>query len=253
MDAMMGAGVVTVPRWRPFGASLRLHWSAALLAVFYGYTTYSAAVYRLDGDGTIIGVSCGAAVCFLLSIFLHECAHAALCRHYGASVTSILLYAFGGLTSATPDAAHEPRKSMQVLVAVAGPASNALLGGALIGVALLLRDYAGTWWYFLLWWLGYSNLVLAVFNMLPGVPLDGAAAVTGLLRYCFNEYRSKLFGYSAGIIVVLAVMVAVCIKVSIASGLYLLLIVAFTAYALSELYVREHNSHNNNDLTTTVQ
>ncbi len=92
-------------------------------------------------------------------------------------------------------------------------------------------------------WLGYTNLVLAVFNMLPGVPLDGSAALTGVLNYCFDERRSKLIGYSAGIVVIVAVAVVVCIKVSIASGLYLLLIVALTAYAISEIVVRHQQGN----------
>ena len=80
---------------------------------------------------------------------------------------------------------------------------------------------------------------LAVYNMLPGVPLDGSNALVGVLRFCASDGKAKLVGYSIGCIVLVAAVVLTCIFVSISTGIFLVLSLVYTAFALYDVYQRE--------------
>lgn len=116
---------------------------------------------------------------FFGCILLHELAHSAVARATGLQVRGITLFFFGGISRLT----EEPRRPRdEFLMALAGPAASLVLGGVFFGLQRLFPDdsvFAG-----LTGWLGFINISLAVFNLLPGFPLDGGrvfrAAVWGL-------------------------------------------------------------------------
>jgi Zn-dependent protease/predicted transcriptional regulator len=103
-----------------------------------------------------------------LSVLLHELAHSLMARHYGIKVTDITLFIFGGV-SRMPDEADTPGKDM--FISAAGPLCSvilAILSGALsmlVPPAFLLNP--------VLVYLAWINGALALFNLLPGMPLDG--------------------------------------------------------------------------------
>ncbi len=106
---------------------------------------------------------------FFVSILLHELGHCVVARHYGIPVKNITFFIFGGVSQITQDA---PRAGCEFLMAVAGPLVSLVLGGVLIGAVALTAGFdttAGV----LIASLGVLNVVLGIFNLLPGFPMDG--------------------------------------------------------------------------------
>jgi Zn-dependent protease len=114
----------------------------------------------------------GFVVCLLASVLLHELGHALTARRYGIGVRGITLELLGGWTEMDRDA---PSPRVDALVSLAGPAVSLVLGGVATAVSFALPDrtVAGQ----IFFQLAASNLIVAVFNVLPGLPLDGGRAL----------------------------------------------------------------------------
>lgn len=122
---------------------------------------------------------------FFGSVVAHELAHSLVSQRYGVPVTDITLFIFGG-------AAHisdEPKTARgELAMALVGPATSLLLSGV-FGVLWFLSRGTGSYQYAISSWLAGINLSLAVFNLIPGFPLDGGRvfraivwAISGNLR-----------------------------------------------------------------------
>jgi Zn-dependent protease len=160
------------------GIEVRLHWS--LLAVF------ALIVWSLtDGvfpsqnpglsDGTYLGMAIVAAVLFLASILLHELGHSWVARREGIEVDSITLWLFGGVAQFKD---RFTSAGGEFRVAVTGPLISIALGVVFVSVALAGLPSAVDG---VAAWLGYINLTLAVFNLLPASPLDGGRVFHAVL------------------------------------------------------------------------
>lgn len=119
-----------------------------------------------------------ATLIFFFSIFLHELGHCFVARMEGVEVLEIVLHPFGGLARfrRAPDT---PRAEFRI--AIAGPATSFLLAVffmALTGISNSLQFDALTPLFFLLF---FWNLLLAVFNLFPGYPLDGGRVLRAFL------------------------------------------------------------------------
>jgi len=113
-----------------------------------------------------------------LSVFGHELSHALMARAEGIEIDEIVLHPFGGLARLRTEP-QNPRAELRI--AAAGPAASfvfALLafGGTQIAA---LGDYAATFVVFFL--IAAGNLLLALFNLLPGYPLDGGRVLRAIL------------------------------------------------------------------------
>jgi Zn-dependent protease/CBS domain-containing protein len=156
------------------GVNVGLHWSllviGALLAAGLAggrlpvdAPGYSRAEYVLAGAA--------AAVVFLVGVLAHELSHAVVARREGISVAGITLWLLGGVTRMTSEPAT-PRA--ELVISGAGPFTSLVLGVVLVAAGIALRAAAiSPLLVAVLTWLGVINLVLAVFNALPGTPLDG--------------------------------------------------------------------------------
>lgn len=120
--------------------------------------------------GSVLAWSAGIVMALLLfgSVLLHELGHSLVARSQGIKVKSITLFFFGGV-AAIEEESKSPGQAFQV--AIAGPAVSIALFGLLTALAYVLpaSSLATT----LVGELGKINLVVAVFNLLPGLPLDG--------------------------------------------------------------------------------
>ncbi len=141
--------------------------------IIFGLITYliSAQFAQLNSQWTATQVWTLAAATSLLffgSVLFHELSHSVVAQHYKIRVLSITLFLFGGLARI----AKEPSEAIQEFnIAIAGPLSSAFLGGifyisTLIFPSNQMIGAAGKYLYI-------TNLLLALFNMLPGFPLDG--------------------------------------------------------------------------------
>ena len=133
-------------------------------------TGYFPSRYSDWGTATYIGIGVLTSVLFFLSVVLHELAHSVVALAWGIPVKSITLFIFGGVASI----GREPERPLaEFLIAIVGPISSLLLALGfgilwLAGQFLNFTPLAGLGFY-----LATVNLSLALFNMIPGFPLDG--------------------------------------------------------------------------------
>ncbi len=105
---------------------------------------------------------------FFGSVLFHELSHSVIAQHYKLKVVSITLFIFGGLARIS----REPAKAIQEFnIAIAGPIASGFLAGCFFLMTLVFpyNQMIGA----LASYLWQTNLALAVFNLLPGFPLDG--------------------------------------------------------------------------------
>jgi Zn-dependent protease len=157
--------VLGIPIW------LDLSWFAGL--AFFALVTHGMWAPRVTGAWAL-GLSLAFTLAFFGSLLLHELCHALAAAAIGVPTAEITLYVFGGaarIVREPPDAGSE------ALMAMAGPLASVTLAGVLALAAQLAGGWAGD----LLTDLSLANLVLAVFNLLPGFPLDGGRVLRALL------------------------------------------------------------------------
>ena len=122
-----------------------------------------------------------AAVGLFASVLLHELGHSVVAMRYGYPIESITLWLFGGIANLR----EMPEDWKQELaVAIAGPIVSVALGAAFfLGVLLVPTDpgTGGSAFVFVVGYLAITNLALAVFNLLPGFPMDGGRVLRALL------------------------------------------------------------------------
>jgi Zn-dependent protease/predicted transcriptional regulator len=107
-------------------------------------------------------------VLFFASLLFHELAHSVVAQHYRIRVLSITLFIFGGVASIERD----PSKAIQEFnIAIAGPLASGFLAGFFFGMFLIFPSNQTV--VALADWLWKTNAMLAIFNLLPGFPLDG--------------------------------------------------------------------------------
>lgn len=159
-----------------------------------------------------IGAAAIAAVLFLLSVALHELAHACVARAFGARVREIALTLFGGHTT-YEGPRLSPSRSM--LISLSGPATNAILALILSAVAraltpVLLNADLGALAMCVLacHFASTLNWALAIFNVLPGLPMDGGRALEAILRACgMNSARATIITGWVGRVIAVGVVV----------------------------------------------
>lgn len=133
------------------------------------------------------GIGLAATVLFFLSVVVHELAHAMVANRLGQPVRRITLFIFGGMAHLS----REPKNARtELAIAAVGPLSSLALAGLFWGIATLLaaRD-AGPLWVATFEYLSYINAALAVFNLLPGFPLDGGRILRGILWLRSGDLR----------------------------------------------------------------
>lgn len=163
------------------GVTLSVHWSVVVIVWLFAWSLadtlpqtapgYPAVAYWLAG--------LGGAVLLAAALFGHELAHAVVARRAGIPVPEITLWLFGGVARLAGEA-RTPRDDFRV--AAAGPALSLALAGLFAALAAALSA-GGTspLATAILTWLAVANAVLAVFNLLPGAPLDGGRIVRAYL------------------------------------------------------------------------
>ena len=136
------------------------------------------AVARVEGisPGTALAVAVGIGLFMILSVAIHELAHTIAALAFGASVDHIALTLWGGHTQYS---GGRLRSWHSIVISVVGPLSNAVLGAGAALADPLVRDGSAAAAF--LFFASTLNYALAIFNLLPGLPMDGGRALEGLL------------------------------------------------------------------------
>jgi len=176
---------------------------------------------------------------FFGSLLLHELAHAFMARRKGLEIEGITLFIFGGMARVKRDA-ESPGD--EFLIAGVGPLASFLLAGIFSGLARIGGAFElGLGATVLLEYLGFLNLVLALFNLFPGFPLDGGRLlravvwrVTGSLRKATQiaTLSGRLLGWG---IVGLGVF-SIVVGGGFVGGLWLVFIGWFLTHAARSSY-----------------
>jgi len=126
------------------------------------------------------------ALLFFTSVVLHEFAHALVARRFKMSVSSITLFLLGGVASLTRE---PPSAKAEFFMAIAGPATSLVIGAIALETSDLATSALATSPNLqpveaVAGYLGYVNIAVALFNLIPGFPLDGGrvlrSAIWGL-------------------------------------------------------------------------
>jgi Zn-dependent protease/CBS domain-containing protein len=127
-------------------------------------------------DGTYVAMAVAASILFFTSLLLHELGHAFQARREGMEIEGITLWIFGGVAKFR---GMFPNAGAEFRIAVAGPLVSLALGILFVGIAVAIGmsdavDGVAAW-------LGYINVALLVFNLLPALPLDGGRVLRSAL------------------------------------------------------------------------
>ncbi|WP_084195081.1 site-2 protease family protein [Streptosporangium amethystogenes] len=155
---------------RPFGIPVYVSPTWLIVAAFITYSFQGVVAFWLPELSIPITyvVAFVFAVLLYVSVLLHELAHCVVARMYGLPVRRITLYLLGGVS----EIEREPETpGREFMVAFAGPLLS--LGLAALGFAVSRVIDPGTIVGVLVFQLWFANLIVGVFNMLPGLPLDG--------------------------------------------------------------------------------
>lgn len=146
-------------------------------------------------------VGMGYALSLLAAVLLHEGAHAWMARRLGLPVHRIVADLWGGHTAFDGRGMTPGRAAA---IAVVGPLANLVLGLAGFALAFALDGVAGL----VAHGLGYVNVLLAVFNLLPGLPLDGGQLVDSLVWRLTGRRSSGLVaaGWCGRVVTIAAVL-----------------------------------------------
>jgi Zn-dependent protease len=156
------------------GVDVRVDPSWAIIALLL--TSYLWSLYSEPGrfpdlaTAAAIGLSLLTAALFFLSILGHELAHAGMSKLRAIPVDGITLYMFGGATHTTAEARGP---SDEFLITVVGPVTSAIIGVAFLFLHSLGSSASPAPFDVMFQYLGRTNILLALFNLLPGFPLDG--------------------------------------------------------------------------------
>jgi Zn-dependent protease/CBS domain-containing protein len=189
-----------IPIGKAFGISLKLHWSWFII---FGLVTWALAgnyfpiTYPNWTLSTKIIAGIITSLLFFSSVLAHELMHSIVAIREGIHIEAITLFILGGVSQMT----EEPKTAKdEFRMAIAGPGTSLVLGGifvlifiglggkltwsTFIGIDATIPNTSGFAAQFIgaiALWLGYINLALGVFNLIPGYPLDGGRVLRSLI------------------------------------------------------------------------
>ena len=195
--------------------------SVALIAANVRRQPLQLFSYSLPATGEVTAWVLGIATTLglFISVFGHELSHALMGRTEGIEIEEIVLHPFGGLARLRT---QPESPGAEFRIAVAGPAASFIFGliafGGMILTGLLQFNFGTAFFFFI----GAGNLLLAVFNLFPGYPLDGGRVLRALIWKRSGNIRdaTRISGFCGQLMSL----------VLIAFGIYMAVAPSFRAY-----------------------
>src|SRR5882762_3117262 len=193
---------------RLFGVDIGLHYSWFIIALllFFSLAGHFQIVNPQWSPALTWTLAAITALLFFASIVAHELSHADVANARGMPVRSITLFALGGVANVERESVDA---KSEFWMAIVGPLTSVVVGLFFLAVAWTAgwRPALGTppapLWASLVW-LGYINIALAVFNMIPGYPLDGGRILRSII-WGINKDLLRATKIAAGVGQVVAV------------------------------------------------
>jgi Zn-dependent protease len=193
---------------RVSGISIGLHYSWLIIALLITLSLigHFHAVMPQWSNALIWTAAIVTALLFFITLLLHELAHSVLAKAKGLRVRAITLFALGGVSQIEQES---PNAKTEFWIAIVGPLSSLAIGV----ICLLLARLSGwttgaeaqTPVAAVLVWLGYINLMLAAFNMIPGYPLDGGRVLRAVIWWInHNSVRATELAARVGQVIAFA-------------------------------------------------
>ena len=208
---------------RILGIRIGVNWSWLLIAGLLVWTLAGSVFPSTNPDlsnGAYVAMAVVAALLFFLSILLHELGHAVQARRDHVAIEGITLWMLGGVAKI---AGRVPSAGAELRIALGGPIVSLVLGLAFVGaaVALPLPEQADA----VAAWLGYVNLVLLVFNLIPAFPLDGGRVLLASLWLASGDFarstRRAVTVSRVAAVAMIGVGVALVFTGNLTSGVWL--------------------------------
>jgi Zn-dependent protease/predicted transcriptional regulator len=187
---------------RIFGVEIGLHYSWFIIALLI--TLSLAAQFKVNdpdwSDGLRWGLAIVTAVLFFAAIVAHELSHAVVAKLRGLPVRSITLFALGGMAQIEKEA--EDAKT-EFWMGIIGPITSLVIGVICLALTIALGwtppEFPKTPLPAMLMWLGYINIGLGIFNLIPGFPLDGGRVLRAIIWWVTgNAKRSTAIAARVG-------------------------------------------------------
>src|ERR1041384_5043986 len=177
---------------RVFGVEIGLHYSWFIIALLITFSL--AGEFQQNNphwsDSLRWSLAIVTAVLFFGSIVVHELSHAVVAKARGLPVRAITLFALGGVAQIEKEAADA---KTEFWMGIVGPITSFVIGLLCLGMTLALGwtppNFPQQPLPAILMWLGVINIGLAIFNMIPGFPLDGGRVLRGLLWWITGNAR----------------------------------------------------------------
>ena len=164
------------------GIDIGLHYSWFIIAMLIAFSLAGHFhEVRPDWSKGVVWTAAGiTAVLFFVTLLLHELAHCIVAKLHGLRVQAITLFALGGVSQIESEATDA---KAEFWIAIVGPLTSIILGYIFVWLARAFAWRGGepaSPIIALLLWLGYINIALAFFNMIPGFPLDGGRVLRAI-------------------------------------------------------------------------
>jgi Zn-dependent protease/predicted transcriptional regulator len=186
---------------RLFGIQIGLHYSWFLIALLI-VLSLSSQFHGSNpewGDGVILVLAVATAMLFFVSLLLHELAHSLVASSNNLPVKEITLFALGGVSQIEK---NPTSAKLEFWMALVGPMTSAVIGAMCLLAAHAVGGASSKPGMAMLLWLGYINLALATFNMIPGYPLDGGRVLRAIIWWKTGDPdRSTQVAATAGQVV----------------------------------------------------
>jgi Zn-dependent protease/predicted transcriptional regulator len=222
-----------------FGIPIYLHPSwliiFALITVTIGFQFTAEHPKWSPTEHWTLGIA--TSLLFFASVLFHELCHSVVALHYKLPVKSITLFVFGGLSAIE----REPSKAGQEFqMAIVGPLSSLVLAG--VFWAIVRWGHPGEAIAAMCTWLALINLLLGLFNLIPGFPLDGGRVLRGIVWGITGDFKkaSRIASGSGRFFAYVMILFGVwqALKGNWFGGLWLAFIGWFLLEAAKESYVQ---------------
>lgn len=176
--------------------TLDYSWFIIFAIITFGLS-FSLFPQLIPGLGLATYVLIGAitSILFFASVLFHEMMHSLVAKRNGLEIEEIRLLIFGGVSEIQEE---PPTPGVEFRMALAGPISSIFLGAAFLGLFFAGRGIGLAPTITIpAFWLGYINIILGIFNLLPGFPLDGGRVLRSAVWYFTGNLR-RATGIAAG-------------------------------------------------------